>query len=175
MAFSPSRARIPGSHIKKQSKSGANLKKDVPLQLTSMIDMFTILVVFLLKSFSVEGEITSISPDLKLPESTEIKKPERSIILAVNKQVITIEGKPIISYGDVLLQKQILIKPVKDELDKLANMNKLIAEKNKTVSFKGDIIIQGDKNIPFCILEKVMYTCGQSEYINMNLAVYSKE
>ncbi|MFH1612243.1 MAG: biopolymer transporter ExbD [bacterium] len=175
MAFPPSRVRNPGSHIKKQSKSSSSLKKDVPLHLTSMIDMFTILVVFLLKSFSIDGDIMSISPDLKLPESTEIRKPERSVILAVNKQIITVEGKPIISYGDVILQKQILIKPLKDELDKLANMNKLIAEKNKSVKFSGDIIIQGDKNIPFCILEKVMYTCGQSEYINMNLAVYSKK
>jgi biopolymer transport protein ExbD len=137
--------------------------------------MFTILVVFLLKSFSTEGEIMTISPDLVLPESIQTKKPERSLILAVNNEVITVEGKKVISVEEVLEMEDILIRPLQRELTKRAELTKAIAAKNPAVQFTGDIIIQGDKKIPFKLLEKVMYTCGQSEYTNMNLAVYTKE
>lgn len=175
MAFQPTRRKTPGSHIAKQGKTQETRPKHVELHLTSMIDMFTILLVFLLKNFSAEGEIMAISEDLKLPEASFNKKPVASLIVAVTKEFITLEGEHIIEVKEIINTPELVIPKLKERLEAKANYVKEIAKINPTIIFTGDVTIQGDKAIPFKLLQKIMYTCGQAEYNNIKLATLQKE
>ena len=136
-----------------------------------MIDMFTILLVFLLKSFSAEGQIMSVAPDLRLPESTAQKPPESASIIIITNEWILLDGRQIAQVKNVLAQRTLVIKPLSNELKNLRALSEKVAELHTDMGFKGKISIQGDKEIPYQLLKKVMFTCGQLGYNDIMLAV----
>ncbi len=145
------------------------------LRLTSMIDMFTILLVFLLKSFSAEGQIMTVAKDLRLPESTAQKPPETASVIVVTRDWILLDGNKVTRTQDVAAAKSVLIKPLHDRLVQLRRLTEKIASLSPDMQFTGNIAIQGDKAIPFEVLKKIMYTCGSVGYNNMLLAVTRKD
>ncbi len=145
------------------------------LRLTSMIDMFTILLVFLLQSFSAEGEIISVAKDLRLPESTAQKPPKASPILVVTNEWLILDGRPVEKVADILVQKQNLILPLQAHLADIRLFASGLGELDTRMGFKGEITIQGDREIPFALLKKIMFTCGQEGFNNMLLAVNQTE
>jgi len=144
-------------------------------QLTSLIDVMTILLVYLLKSFSAEGEIVTQTKGLILPESSANKKPVLSVVLAVNKEYILAENTVIIRTSEALQDKNLVIMPLAEWLRKRRQTTEKIEAFSSKTKFSGDITIQGDKNIKFDILKKIMYTCGQEGFNNFQLAVRQKE
>jgi len=162
MAFIPSRA-----------KRHATDSGDVKLNLNSMMDMFTIILLFLLKVYSTDGQLVQPSDYLTLPKSTVEKVPEVALDLSISKEWVVINDKPVVKVADLLNSDQIIIPELQQEL-----MNYAIeAEKMQErigMPFSGSIAIQGDKNIPYKVLVKVMATCGKSKYPNMRLFVYQK-
>jgi len=153
-------------------KRGSRIKRGTfILRLTSMIDVFTILLVFLLKSFSTEGEVMGIAPDLKLPVSSAEDPPRTTSIVVVTPEWLILDGKPIEKVQNVLKSNRLLITPLFQELKTRRVLAENIARMDEKMAFRGEITIQGDKVIPFEVLKKVMYTCGQVGYNNMLLAV----
>ncbi|RMD91985.1 MAG: biopolymer transporter ExbD [Calditrichaeota bacterium] len=163
MAFIPSR-------IKKHDTDPGKAR----LNLTSMMDMFTIILVFLLKTFVTEGQLIQPSETLTLPKSTIKTPPETALDLVVSKQVVMVNNKPILSYQEVHNTPQFVIPKLRDELlyhaREAKNMKELYG-----IPFSGKVTIQGDKSIPYRDLVKIMATCGASDYPNMRLVVYQKE
>lgn len=145
------------------------------LRLTAMIDMFTILLVFLLKSFSVEGEIMSVARDLRLPESTAKTPPKAAPILVVTNEWIILDGNPVAKVVNVLKQQKNLIPPLKAQLQQIRSFSENLAQLDPHMRFKGNIAIQGDREIPFGLLKKIMFTCGQVGFNNMMLAVNQED
>lgn len=145
------------------------------LRLTSMIDMFTILLVFLLKSFSAEGEIMSVAKDLHLPESTAQRPPRATPILMVTNDWIILDGNPVEKVSTALADQRIVIMKLLKELQKIRSFSESLGQLDVNMGFKGEITIQGDKEISFEVLKKVMFTCGQMGYNNMFLAVNKEE
>lgn len=143
----------------------------VSLKLTSMIDMFTILLVFLLKSFSSSGDIMTVSKDLSLPESTAQKEPIPASVIAVTNEWILLDGKQMIMVDDVAKSDQLLIPDLAEGLRNLRAVSESVGELSMEMGFTGKISIQGDKEIPYHILKRVMFTCGQIGYNDMLLAV----
>ena len=160
--FPPSRAKKFGVWPKKPS-----------LNLTSMMDMFTILLVFLLRAFSLEGQLIHPSEYLTLPKSTVKQPPELGLDLVVSKEWIMVNKKPIARVADVQRMDGLIIPELKAELDIFAREAKKMEELYGT-PFTGKVTIQGDKDLPYNTLVKVMATCGKAEYPNMRLAVYQK-
>lgn len=145
------------------------------LRLTSMIDMFTILLVFLLQSFSSEGEIVSVSKDLRLPKSTAQTPPKSSPILVVTNEWIVLDGKPVEKLSAIVGLDRVTINTLKKQLSEMRTFSENLGKLNPNMGFKGIITIQGDKEIPFEILKKIMFTCGQVGFNNMMLAVLQEE
>ncbi len=145
------------------------------LRLTAMIDMFTILLVFLLKSFSVEGEIMSVAKDLRLPESTAQTPPKAAPILIVTNEWIILDGTPVEKVETVLTQRDNIINSLKARLQQIRAFSESLAQLNANMRFKGNIAIQGDKEIPFGLLKKIMFTCGQVGFNDMLLVVNQAE
>jgi biopolymer transport protein ExbD len=143
-----------------------------PLRLTSMMDILTTLLLFLLKSFVVEGEVITPVPGVNLPESSSSATPQASIVVAIFKDTIMIDGEVVAKVSRANDSDDLLIEPLADRLDeareRVAEIAKARGEKDE---FRGRVAIQGDREIEFEILQRVMYTCGFSGYEEISLAV----
>jgi len=157
----------------KKARSNKQIKGFKP-QLTSLVDVMTILLIYLLKSFSSEGEIITMSKDLTLPESSAQKKPALTVVLTINNKYILAENKEITSIDEVLTNDNLVIPELNNWLRTRREMTKKIEKYSTKTKFKGNITIQADKHIRFRLLKKIMYTCGQQGYNNFNLAVQKK-
>jgi biopolymer transport protein ExbD len=141
------------------------------LRLTSMIDVFTILLVFLLKSYSAEGQIMSVSNDLTLPISSATKEPVTASVVIITQDLILLDGRPLVSVKKAAEDSKLQLENLYEDLSAKRIMAERVANLNQSMAFKGEITIQGDANIPFEILKKVLYTCGKAGYNNILLAV----
>ena len=149
----------------------------VKLNITSMMDMFTIILVFLLKSFSTQGQLITPASGLVLPTSTIERTTDEALSVKISSSAIVVEDMVVIDGKDfIALKKQqaYLIEPLHQVLSKFANEAKRSADLFKG-EFSGEITIQGDASIPYNILTRVMYTCGRAGYPVMNLVVYRNE
>lgn len=155
MAFAPSRSK---KHLK--------LGKE-ELNLTSMMDAMTIILLFLLKTYSTHGQIVSPSKDLILPYSLSKEPPKKELTVAVTRENVLVSDKVVASVN-AIKQNDVMIMPLYQELRKRseeAKQNEILY----AIPFDHEIIIQGDQEIPFQLLFKVLYTCGQSEYNKLRL------
>jgi biopolymer transport protein ExbD len=148
----------------------------VKLNITSMIDMFTLMVVFLLKNYSAQGQLVTPATGLLLPTSSIEKNAGEALSVKVSQTTIMVENTVVIDAAgcqSVMAQKDFMIQPLYDVLKKYSDEARKSAEMFKT-EFSGKISIQGDVSIPYNVLTRIMYTCGQAGYPVMNLVVYRK-
>jgi len=145
------------------------------LTLTSLVDLFTNLVLFLLYNFSAEGSSIPSAERMKLPESLSQQTPRTTVTVMVTQSDIFLEGKRIADTASVLNTEELLIPDLKKELDYEAERGKYFANMTTAKTFEGRITILGDKHIPFRLLEKVMFTCSQAEFGQIDLGVIRKE
>lgn len=148
----------------------------VKLNITSMIDMFTLMVVFLLKNYSAQGQLVTPATNLLLPSSSIEKNAGEALSVKVSNTNIMVENTIVVDekgYQAVLAQKDFLIEPLYNVLKKYCDEARKSSEMFKT-EFSGKISIQGDVAIPYNMLTRIMYTCGQAGYPVMNLVVYRK-
>ncbi len=143
------------------------------LRLTSMIDIFTILLIFLLKNYSTEGQIMTTPKEINLPVSTATKVPSGSSIILISSEWIMVDGRPLESMNKITSDKKLLLNNLYEDLKAKRILAESVAKLDDRMAFRGEITVQGDENIPFLILKRVMYTCGQVGYNNILLAVTS--
>lgn len=155
-------------------------KMNEGLNITSMMDMFTIILVFLLKSYSADGSVMTNADNLVLPNSISKKKPQEvNLQVAVTPDMILVDNQAVCPTEDVARIAQTEHDPVSSKLeDRLAAA---FAQEEEMVRMgalnqvMGNVVIQVDKNIEFDVLFKVMNTCGKVGYNNMNFAVMERD
>lgn len=147
----------------------------VALALTSLMDVFVIILVFLLMSYSSEGEMMTVDPRLKLPVSTAAQMPKPKLAILLTTEDIVMDGVKVTSVREAMSGTDYTIPAVLAALNKNTEKVKFIARNNPSFKFTGDVNIQGDEKIPFSLVERVMYTCGQAGYGNISLAVTSSD
>ncbi|MEQ1875144.1 MAG: biopolymer transporter ExbD [Bdellovibrionia bacterium] len=153
------------------------------LQITSMIDIFTIMVFFLLKSYSTSSVVnTGPSSEVRLPSSVSESASVESLKLTVSKSGIFVDDKKVIDLKDGTIAKESVesndpqfIRPLFEELDKQAEKSKGIAAVNETVKFDGKITVQADSELNYELLRKVMYTATLAGYNDLKLAAVKPE
>jgi len=155
----------------KRQKKRSRPSSVASLNLTSMMDMFTIILLFLLMSYSTEGEILAVDPNLKLPTSASTKAPTVKLTIQVTSEDIIVDGERVASVEEIVAENDMLIPPLLEALNRNTEKIKFIAQSNTSLKFSGEVLVQGDKGIPFLLLEKIMYSCGQAGYNNISLAV----
>ncbi len=142
------------------------------LRLTSMIDMFTILLVFLLKSYSAEGQIVTITKDLRLPESTSQQPPQTTSVISVTLEWILLDGRPVVKIEDTMSNDAVVIPDLQEELNRLKSITEGIGSISLQMrGFRGNIAIQADQDITFDLIKRIMVTCGQVGYNDLLLTV----
>lgn len=151
-----------------RSNKGLNLS----LRLTSMMDMFTILLVFLLKSFSSEGQFVTVSPELTLPKSISTIKPKPAPIISVTKEWIMLDDKPLVKIDDLDLGASLQIPELQAALLDQKSIAEALGKQDERFGFHGKVVIMSDRDMTFAIIKRVMATCGVTGYNNMELLVY---
>jgi biopolymer transport protein ExbD len=141
--------------------------------MTSMMDILTVLLLFLLKSFVVDGEVVTPVPGVDLPKSTSEASPQSAVVIAIFKDNIMVDSELVASVSHEVAHSDLLIPALADRLKKARKHSLQIARQRgeKPDDFQGRISIQGDRAIQFEILQRVMYTCNASGYENISLAV----
>jgi biopolymer transport protein ExbD len=147
----------------------------VSLSLISLMDIFTILLLFLLVHLAGEEAALPSSEGLKLPASTAEKAPRPTVTLLVTEKEIFVDGKRVMGVAEAIAQPDTILTPLKQELTRLGDRTRAMAQKTASVTFTGNITIMGDRKIPFQLLKKLMATCAQAEYPHIALAVVQKE
>ena len=159
MKLSRRAKRMEKHHARSQRRSAA-------LNMVSLMDIFTILVFFLLVN-ATSTEVLPSPKNIVLPEAASEKLPLRNLVIAVDEKVIRLQGKPIITVKDALKKNKDSMKPLFDALRVASVTVKDIADK------KG-VTIMGDQEIPYELLKKIMLTCAGAEYTNISFAVTQK-
>jgi len=150
------------------SKSKKNLtKEEGTLNMNSMMDMMTIILLFLLKSFSTEGALVTPSEQLRLPQSVQGEKPKKELSVSVAKELILVNDV-IVATTDDIQDDMLLIEPLRRKLAEYAQQ-KVELQNSIGKEFTHIVNIQGDEKIPFEVLFKVMFTCSKSDFYKMRL------
>lgn len=143
-------------------------KKSVALNLVSLMDIFTILVFFLLVN-SGQVETLPNAKDLKLPESIAEQKSRETVLITVTGADILVQGKSVANVDDVIAQKGMLIPGLEAALR--TQSDRVLRQDAMSEIEDREVTIMGDKELPYKLLKRVMATCTAADYGQISLAV----
>jgi len=148
--------------------------KGAGLNLVSLMDIFTILVFFLLVSSSNVQQLPS-SKTIKLPTSTAENQPKETIVIAISNTAIIVQGVKVADINTVLAGKETIIPELEKELKFQAGKLPPLEAVDPAVPPPGRAVtIMGDENLPYDLLKKVLATCQQANYTNIAFAANQK-
>lgn len=150
------------------SGGGKKIQGNSDLLLTPLIDMFVILVVFLIMNFSASGELVTISKDIDLPKARTTAELERAPIIQISARTVAVEGIRVGESEDILQDQDLRIPALTDKLQEMRKIDEMM---HPGQAFKGQIVINCDKNIDFRLIRKVMFAAADAGYVNFNYAV----
>ncbi len=160
------------TRAKRMAKHHARTRRTTSLNLVSLMDIFTILVFFLLVN---SAEVQTLEPPktLKLPESIALEKPRETVVVMVTNEQVLVQGSPVVSVADVDAAQGVIIGPLRAALK--AQTDRTLVRAAATDLSAREITILGDRDVPYRVLKKVMATCTDSDYGQLSLAVLQKE
>jgi biopolymer transport protein ExbD len=141
------------------------------LSLTSLMDVFTILVFFLLINSS-SSDVMEPPKEVDLPDSVVESKPRETVVVMVTEKMVLVMGYQVGTVEDVLKTDGPVYKPVEDEL--LRQRERVIGISTKAVAESNEVTIVAHKTIPFKLLKKIMSSCTSAGYGKISLAVLEK-
>ncbi len=155
-------------HAKRMARNHRRAAASPKLNLVSLMDIFTILVFFLLVNSS-EVEVLQNNKDIELPKSIAEQKPDTALVIMVSNEDIVVGGRKVASVRAVVNEKEKEIKGLKTELEYQASRKPYNSPEEAA---KGrDITVMADATVPYTLLKKVMTTCAATEFRNISLAV----
>jgi len=146
-------------------------KKVVGLNLTSLMDVFTILVFFLLANSS-SNEVLSTPKHIELPDSVVESKPRETVVIMVGPETVLVQGEAVANTPELIENSSANIPEITQRLDLLER--NIIGINSQTAIASKEVTILADKTIPFNVLKKIMTTCTGSGYGRISLAVIQK-
>lgn len=157
--------------LQKRAERKSRNQTGLDMNLVSLIDVFTILIFFLLSSAS-GVELLASPKAVKLPDSTAEKAPVQNIVVAISQTDILVDNRPVMSIADAMAAQGDMLPNLKNELDILAGRQVILADKEKQ---SRSLTIMGDKDIPYKLLRKVMYTSARANFSDLSFAVRRKD
>jgi biopolymer transport protein ExbD len=142
------------------------------LNIVAMMDMMTIILVFLLKSYQASAINVNMSADLTVPQSTTQLHPQENITVTVSQREVAVNDRRVVDVKGGLIPaaakegqraEAFYVGAIYDALKKEVDKQKYIARYNKDAPFAGRINVVVDRKIPYRTLMDVLYTAGQAE------------
>jgi biopolymer transport protein ExbD len=146
-------------------------KRAPAFNLVSLMDIFTILVFFLLVNSS-DGEVLPSTRSVELPESIAEQKPRQNVVVMVTQRDILVQGSAIARVSSVTSSDVLVIDSLRLALE--AQNQRRILQGNTDSVAAPEVTIMGSKEIPYTLLKKVMATCTEAGYGKISLAVMQK-
>ena len=157
---------------KRMARHHERTRKGASLNLVSLMDIFTILVFFLLVN---SAEVQTLEPPkaITLPESMALEKPRDTVVVMVTPEQVLVQGTAVASVADVDAADGVIIAPLYEALK--AQTDRVLMRAAATDLSAREITILGDRAVPYRVLKKVMATCTDADYGKLSLAVMQKE
>jgi biopolymer transport protein ExbD len=186
---------VPGYRTaRKKHVSVAKRNVVAVLSLTAMVDMFTVLAVFLLQNYRTTGEVIEIKDNVVLPNATSVKELLPSNVVTISTEDVTLNEVSVADYNSIKAQQDWLVARLEVEVKKLiedgerekqtiANrIKQAVADVKPGEDTKPEVVdkfrkitIQADKDVDFATLKKIMYTVTEAGIYEINFAVIKKE
>ncbi|WP_236250588.1 biopolymer transporter ExbD [Microbulbifer sp. ALW1] len=182
---------------RRMKRMARSRKRKTPgMNLTSLMDVFTILVFFLLTNSS-SNEAIEAPKVITLPDSVVESKPRETVTLMVTHDEVLIEAKPVMRTEDLFLSEELVIEAIQqamiEEVGKAVTMAETELEEAKLalaeraaagedvsaaleelLAEPPEVNILADRTVPFNVLKKVMSSCTNAGYTRISLAVIQK-
>ena len=148
------------------------------LNITPMMDMMTIILVFLLKTFTSSSSIVPQDANMSLAPSLTRMAMKQAVPVTITKRVILVEGDAVASINNGKVdpaskrdgENGYYITTLVDLLQKVSNKERKVAELQGR-PFDSELMIIADRNTPYRLLTEILYSCGQAGYANYRLLV----
>lgn len=169
---------LPGRHpafhpigrLRKSPFKGGKKNMSAPLNLTAMVDMFTVLVIFLLQSFSASGEIMFIQKGIKLPTAAMAAPlEERGPVVTLYENKVMIEGEKLAEL-DKLDKAEPNIPNLTERLQKIRENEEKLVGRDPTKAYDGHAIIQADVGTDFELVRKTIYSVNEAGWTHLQFA-----
>ena len=154
--------------IKRMSRNRGKISK---MNLTSLMDVFTILVFFLLVN-SGSVEVLDAPKNVTLPESRIEAKPRETVVIFVSSEEVLVQGKRVALVADILAGDSTATDPITSRLAELKE--NIVGPNTLAVAGSQEVTILADKSVPFTVIKTIMSTCTDGGYENVSLAVIQK-
>ena len=149
------------------------------LNIVAMMDMMTIILVFLLKSYSASSVSMTTSEDVRPPISTTRATPKDTVAVTITPKGILVGDKKVVELQNSAIPSRLLdgrrVVPLDQALKREVDKLKYIAARNPSAPFNHELSVIGDRKIPYDLLLTVLYTAGQNELENYRFVVIQKE
>ena len=149
------------------------------LNIVAMMDMMTIILVFLLKSYSASSVSVTASEDVRPPISTTRSTPHDTVAVTITPKGILVGDRKVVELQNSAIPRRVLdgrrVIPLDQALKKEVDKLKYIAARNPSAPFNHELSVIGDRKIPYDLLLTVLYTAGQDELENYRFVVIQKE
>ena len=156
---------------RRMRRMARNHKKVAALNLTSLMDVFTILVFFLLVN-SASTEVLSSPKQITLPASAIEQKPRETVVIFLSPTEVTVQGELVALVEEIMATDSQNIETIGA---KLAEVNdSVIGLSTQAVADSREVTILADKSVPFSVVKKVMSTCTSQGFERISLAVIQK-
>jgi biopolymer transport protein ExbD len=148
------------------------------LNITPMMDMMTIILVFLLKTFSSSTSTINFDQNLQVPKSITQLKPKEAVSVTITKKIVLVEGDAVAPINNGKVDPAVkrdgengyFITPLVELLEKHSRKEKKVAELTGQ-KFEAQLMLVADQTTPYRLLTEVLYSCGQAGYANYRLLV----
>ncbi|WP_405239247.1 ExbD/TolR family protein [Lentisalinibacter orientalis] len=148
-----------------------NRTKVTKMNLTSLMDVFTILVFFLLVN-SGSVEVMEAPKQVTLPESMVEEKPRETVVIFVSPDEVLVQGRSVIRVSEILESETATIEAITARLEEISQ--RVVGPKTRSVAKSQEVTILADKSVPFTVIKRIMTTCTGEGYGQVSLAVVQK-
>jgi len=162
---------VKSARAKRMEKHHKRHKGHGALNLVSLMDIFTILVFFLLVN-SATTEVLETPKQIVLPASVIEEKPRETVVIFISPNEVTVQGEAVIQTSEILSAQTQNIGPIASRLGELSQS--VIGINTKAVAQSQEVTILADRTVPFTVIKRVMSTCTSQGYAQISLAVLQK-
>lgn len=181
---------VPGKRDRKGGHKSTKREAVAVLQLTAMVDMFTVLTVFLLQNYATTNQVLPLEENVDLPSAHEVKELKPSNVVVISPDGLSLNNVKIADFRTVKEQQDWMIKPLAQNLAQLikdgearkqslpTKIRDAVSEAKGNKAQEADdfrkITVQADRNIDFLTVKKVMFTVTEAGVQEINFAVLKK-
>ena len=169
---------VPGKRSRRGRVGSTKRNVVAALQLTAMVDMFTVLVVFLLQNYASTNQILPIVEQIELPQASSVKELKPSLVVALSTKDLSFNEKKIITFQEVQQMKEMgvisplleVVQTTIENVKKDRDLDKDTTEEDETAPYYR-VTLQVDKEVDFLSVKKVLYTLTEAGVQKVNFAV----